>query len=222
VLRNSGLGPAPRRIGPSWPEFLRAQAHSILASSPSSAAGDPYVGDDGSEPSGSLQVGPDRQVEAGDHFSPADAGQPRSASHPAWSRSGPLRLCGLLATQGLLRLPPSHRSHARDGPQSGGPRSSHSQVLRRDVRAIQSRPAFAANHTSVRLGRPRESSAPRHRRGQSTTSPNCTPEPSFFTPQAARRQSATDAYERTVPRARRRSGTATGPSSWLAGRPQQW
>jgi hypothetical protein len=27
VLRSCGLGPAPRRIGPSWSEFLRAQAH---------------------------------------------------------------------------------------------------------------------------------------------------------------------------------------------------
>jgi hypothetical protein len=30
VLRVSGLGPAPRRIGPSWSEFLRAQAQSLL------------------------------------------------------------------------------------------------------------------------------------------------------------------------------------------------
>jgi len=31
VLRRSGLGPAPRRGGPSWSEFLRAQAHGIVA-----------------------------------------------------------------------------------------------------------------------------------------------------------------------------------------------
>jgi hypothetical protein len=31
VLRNAGLGPAPRRIGPSWSEFLRAQAHNLVA-----------------------------------------------------------------------------------------------------------------------------------------------------------------------------------------------
>src|SRR5436190_3697190 len=30
VLRVSGLGPAPRRIGPSWSEFLCAQAQSML------------------------------------------------------------------------------------------------------------------------------------------------------------------------------------------------
>ncbi len=31
LLRRSGLGPAPRRDGPSWSEFLRAQAEGILA-----------------------------------------------------------------------------------------------------------------------------------------------------------------------------------------------
>jgi putative transposase len=31
VLRRHSLGPAPRRSGPSWSEFLRAQAHGVLA-----------------------------------------------------------------------------------------------------------------------------------------------------------------------------------------------
>ncbi len=31
ILRKAGIGPAPRREGPSWTEFLRAQAASILA-----------------------------------------------------------------------------------------------------------------------------------------------------------------------------------------------
>jgi putative transposase len=31
ILRRSGLGQAPRRGGPSWGEFLRAQAHGMLA-----------------------------------------------------------------------------------------------------------------------------------------------------------------------------------------------
>jgi hypothetical protein len=32
VLRAHRIGPAPRRSGPTWSEFLRAQAHEILAS----------------------------------------------------------------------------------------------------------------------------------------------------------------------------------------------
>jgi transposase len=31
LLRRHGLGPAPRRQGPTWSEFIRAQAHGILA-----------------------------------------------------------------------------------------------------------------------------------------------------------------------------------------------
>jgi putative transposase len=31
ILRRSGFGPAPRRGGPSWSEFLRAQAHGMVA-----------------------------------------------------------------------------------------------------------------------------------------------------------------------------------------------
>src|SRR3954452_24190744 len=31
LLRLSGLGPAPRRLGPSWSEFLRAEAYGLLA-----------------------------------------------------------------------------------------------------------------------------------------------------------------------------------------------
>src|SRR6266540_3791425 len=31
VLRQSGLGPAPRRIGPTWTQFLRLQAYGLLS-----------------------------------------------------------------------------------------------------------------------------------------------------------------------------------------------
>jgi hypothetical protein len=31
ILKNSGIGPAPRRIGPGWSLFLRSQAEAILA-----------------------------------------------------------------------------------------------------------------------------------------------------------------------------------------------
>jgi hypothetical protein len=31
IIRRAGLGPAPRRSGPTWSEFLRQQARSVLA-----------------------------------------------------------------------------------------------------------------------------------------------------------------------------------------------
>ena len=31
ILKQAGIDPAPRRDGPSWRQFLRGQAHSILA-----------------------------------------------------------------------------------------------------------------------------------------------------------------------------------------------
>ena len=36
VLREGGLSPAPRRIGPTWTQFLRLQAHALLSSAPHS------------------------------------------------------------------------------------------------------------------------------------------------------------------------------------------
>ncbi|HYV02794.1 MAG TPA: hypothetical protein VEM93_10770 [Actinomycetota bacterium] len=36
VLRLGGLGPAPRRVGPTWTQFLRLQAYGLLTRSPRS------------------------------------------------------------------------------------------------------------------------------------------------------------------------------------------
>ena len=40
MLRAGGIDPAPRRTGPTWPQFLRSQAEAILArlSSPSTCS----------------------------------------------------------------------------------------------------------------------------------------------------------------------------------------
>ncbi len=71
VLRRSGLGPAPRRIGPSWSEFLRAQAHSLLAGGVSDALAD--VDRDASEPIGPAADRPACQAEADHDLAPAAA-----------------------------------------------------------------------------------------------------------------------------------------------------
>jgi transposase len=42
LLRRGGLGPAPRRCGPTWTQFLKAQAETLLAKS-----GGCFVGESG-------------------------------------------------------------------------------------------------------------------------------------------------------------------------------
>jgi Homeodomain-like domain len=86
VLRSAGLGPAPRRISPSWSEFLRAQAQSLLSSKPRPLiAGARSPGDacERNEPA------PDRQTceDAADtNLAQAGADAPRLAAHPLPAR----------------------------------------------------------------------------------------------------------------------------------------
>jgi hypothetical protein len=55
VLRRGGLGPAPRRIGPTWSEFLRAQALAVLA-----AGGAPGSSQEDRGRQGQARTPPDR------------------------------------------------------------------------------------------------------------------------------------------------------------------
>src|SRR6266536_1700898 len=114
VLRSAGLGPAPRRIGPSWSEFLRAQAHSLVGGGLRSALAD---GLDGvaAAPSRPAHDSPAPLVEADDKGSPSAAAQPRLPSHPLPRPIGSARPRILPPTR-APRLQPSQRSHARDGP----------------------------------------------------------------------------------------------------------
>ncbi len=102
VLRASGLGPAPRRIGPSWSEFLRAQAQSMLGSDLGTGMRGGLAGD-AAEPSGRAEDGEARQLEAERDKLPSEvAAEPRIVSHPpprprrrrvlAAPRAPPLRL----------------------------------------------------------------------------------------------------------------------------------
>jgi hypothetical protein len=124
VLRSSGLGPAPRRIGPSWSEFLRAQAHSLLDGDPRPALGDHGREDDAREPSAPAPDGEPREVEADNTLFRADAAEPRSASHPlpVRSRSAPPRQRVLAATRAPLRPVPSLRT--RDAETKGASQES--------------------------------------------------------------------------------------------------
>jgi uncharacterized secreted protein with C-terminal beta-propeller domain len=93
VLRSCGLGPAPRRIGPSWSEFLRAQAHSMLGGGLRSA-----MRDDGLEApllsqAGQRGSGRRAPVEADDERSSAAAPAAGLASHALPVRSRSVRPC---------------------------------------------------------------------------------------------------------------------------------
>jgi hypothetical protein len=85
---------------------------------------------------------------------------------------------------------------------------------RRDVKTIPSRPTVTTNRASNPLGRLRGSSAPRRRRNRSTTGPSCTPEPSFFTPQASGAFSAPN-WHRRLPLERVASGRFSTPAAPL-------
>jgi hypothetical protein len=67
VLRVSGLGPAPRRIGPSWSEFLRAQAQSMLGAGLPSERGGGLEGNVSAR-SAATPEGAPREAEADEVF----------------------------------------------------------------------------------------------------------------------------------------------------------
>jgi len=108
VLRKSGLGPAPRRFGPSWTQFLRLQARAVLSSAPHSEDKD-------------LQdFEPDRQ-----RHTPAPVKEDPTADTRIHRSAGPPVPRGhALARPALVRPPPASvtlvpagsGTRARDGP----------------------------------------------------------------------------------------------------------
>jgi len=136
VLRSSGLGPAPRRIGPTWSEFLRAQAHSMLGG----GLRDSLDGDT-LEPSGWAADRETREVEANDKLTPTEVAGPQLASQPlpVSSRQARPRQSVLPATRGPSRLQLSHRSHARDGPRASRPLVPQPSALAQTAEAIAAR-----------------------------------------------------------------------------------
>jgi hypothetical protein len=186
VLRVSGLGPAPRRIGPSWSEFLRAQAQSLLGT------GLP------AEPARGLE----RNLSA--RSAPTLAGAACNLEAEKRSSDGteePLSSCpvpGLPRLSALAAVPSPcdstaalHRSsqqwHARDGP-----RTHRRTSCARTVRAgCQSRRVPAPSVRAATTGRVTPEASARLFAPAATTQradhrSEAAGELSFFTPQANR------------------------------------
>jgi hypothetical protein len=183
VLRRSGLGPAPRRLGPSWSEFLRAQAYGLLGSELRSSVGA------GREDDASVRAGPHPMGRPA-RWKPTTRSPRSMLMSLAWflarwhvrGRSAPPRRC-VLSTIG--------------GPSAGGDR-----IDRTPATDPHGRPALARNQRfwhprsrrRVALASGRTSSASsRSASGLFTHTvsaqwidhcPSWQPEPNFFTPHA--------------------------------------
>jgi len=108
VLREGGLGPAPRRIGPTWTQFLRLQAHAVLSSAPHSEEEDLQ----------DLEPDRQRQMPAPVKEDPtADTRIHRSAGPPV-PRGHPLARPALVGPPpaSVTLVPAGTGTRARDGP----------------------------------------------------------------------------------------------------------
>jgi hypothetical protein len=150
VLRSADLGPAPRRIGPSWSEFLRAQAESLVSGGLRGALADGFDSD-AAAPSRPVKDRPAPRVGAADGRAPA--AQPWPPAQPLPRPSHSL----LRPTRAPSLLRPSHRSHARDGPleHAGAHRTAEGDTGKRS----KSPPGAALAHTSHVSNPPRRSLA---------------------------------------------------------------
>jgi len=104
LLRRAGLGPAPRRLGPSWSEFLRAEAYGLLAR-------DGTLDEEGQasfsrglgiEPPASVQPAPGHD-DVGDEQASGTSEQRIGAARPIGPGQKPPSASGLLLN--LLQVP---------------------------------------------------------------------------------------------------------------------
>ena len=112
VLPQTGLGPAPRRIGPTWTQFLRLQAYGLLS------PGAPSEEGEGLE---ELVAVPQRERPVPLSDGPATADSDADADEPIPDAlSGPkgqlIPTVGALPHASATRVPPRAGTRARDGP----------------------------------------------------------------------------------------------------------
>ena len=104
MLSQGGLGPAPRRIGPTWAQFLRPQAYGVLSLGAPGAEEGPE--DLASDP-GELSAGTSADPGTTEEDQPIDDDPPASMRRPFAGAEAPERTS-------LGPLP--RRTRARDGP----------------------------------------------------------------------------------------------------------
>ncbi len=174
VLRRYGLGPAPRRIGPTWSQFLRAQAHSLLAGGTDLGLVDGYR--DTAAVSAEHRAGDP----VGAHLNPFpdSPGEAQLVARlvPVPNRVAPPSI--LIATQGRPCLLLSHRTRARDGPVTQPCRHPAPGDQRRRPSWSGPAPPRVAEYRTRTTRRPLAS------RKRLTRSPTRTSGSSFFTPHA--------------------------------------
>jgi hypothetical protein len=157
VLRVSGLGPAPRRMSPSWSEFLRAQAQSMLG------AGLPPEPGGGLERNESARSAPTREAARGveaEELSTngAEGGVVLSAGVRSVAAVGCRRCACSLRLDGRATAVIAAMARARwaKGPPALFARANGSDGVS-TASAARTRPA-SSNHGSRSRGQPRDSS----------------------------------------------------------------
>ncbi len=207
ALRVSGLGPAPRRIGPSWSQFLRAQAQSMLGAGLPSAPAGGLEGNEAARSAPPPEAARDAEAE---ELSTNGAEEEWSS----WPVPGLPRLPAVAAVPSpcdstAAPLRSSLQWHARDGPRTR-PRSLHAQTVRtrcqnrrllapgvRVATTGRVPPGVAALFTLAAAAQMAE-----HRSEPAT-------EPNFFTPQPCRARRPSPATPtRSRPWRRRRAAPA--------------
>jgi hypothetical protein len=107
VLRQGGLGPAPRRIGPTWRQFLRAQAYGLLSSESRS---------DEQDASDLLAGAPHREAPSpGSDHSATDPDAP-TPDYPSRHIRQRVATRSARPRASASAAPPCVGTHARDGP----------------------------------------------------------------------------------------------------------
>ncbi len=108
VLREGGLGPAPRRIGPTWTQFLRLQAYAVLLPEPRSDPGEDLR---------DLVAGPQRYMPVPVSDDPVDDDHHESINEaPLGPQGNPIAVLGAPPPSSVTSVPADSGTRARDGP----------------------------------------------------------------------------------------------------------